>query len=203
MKSNTVAKILAWALMGSIIFASQVAADVSYNKETRSLIISGDTSKYQQIMATRAFANQEIDTVYMWGNGGEFYAGMAIGRGIKESGARVIIPTGKECISACAFAAMGASELITDGSLLLHRPFTISVPAMETMEGIAGHYGFAYMEMAEYLVDMGYSIGLAKYVIKYSSPCKFLVIENQDDLSAVRDGVNELVVSDRCYQDAR
>lgn len=203
MKANTVAKILAWALMGHIVFASQVAADVLHHGETRSLVVSGPTSEHQAMLVTRAFANHEIDTVYMWGDGGEFYAGLDIGRSIKASGARVIIPTGKECISACAFAAMGAGEILPDGDMLLHRPFTVQVPSMASMEAIAGHYGMAYMDMAEYLIEMGYGIGLAKYVIEYSNPCRFLVIENQEDLSAIRNGVNELTVADKCYQDTR
>lgn len=194
---------LKYALMALVSSCSPVVADVLYHNETRSLIISGDTSKYQEIMVTRAFVNQSIDTVYMWGNGGEFYAGLSIGRSIKNSGARVIVPEGKECISACALAAKGSSDLLTDGPLLLHRPFTISVPAMANIEGIAGHYGAVYMDMAEYMIEMGYSLGFAKYVIENSSPCRFLAVDSQDDLIAIRSGVNELVVSDRCYQDAR
>mgnify|MGYP000427496864 CR=1 FL=1 len=188
--------IAALALMVSPAFA-----EVTYTEETRSLVISGPTSSYQSVMVARAFANHKVDTVYMWGPGGEFYAGLDIGRRIKNSGARVIVPSGAECISACALASMGANGVEVDGVILFHKPFAISVPSMVTIDEIAGHHGVAYLDMTQYIYDMLGDAGIqfARHLVANTTPCLFLsVSSNSDAISVSKGEFSMLSMDDRC-----
>lgn len=183
-----------------LLTATVASADVSYNEDTKSLTISGPTSSLQSVMAKRAFANNEIDTVYMWGPGGEFYAGLGIGRMIRDANVRVIVPTGKECVSACAFAALGSGEIIADGVLLFHRPYFKSVPTIATTEQIAAAFGLGYVDMTAYLVEMMGDVGFSasKAILELTSPCSFIATVG-DEVVLFREGYYQVLpIVDKC-----
>jgi hypothetical protein len=175
------AAITAMAVLFAIpatLFALPAAADVTYDEATRSLKIYGPTSQFQSIMVHRAFANHEIDTIYMQGPGGELYAGLEIGRQIRKSGARVIIPARADCVSACAFAAMAAEEIHIDGRMLLHRPYMNAIPTIHSIEEVAAKFGIGYLDTTQYLIDMGYKAHLFKQMLRETSFCKFILVED-------------------------
>ncbi len=170
-------------LLTLLVLSSPANADVKYDPGTRSVTISGPTTTYQYNQVYKVFTDNAVDTVYMWGPGGEFYAGLSIGRIINDANVRLIVPYGKECVSSCAFAAIAADRVHIDGAMLFHRPFLIHVPTMTTVEDIAAHFGVAYLDMAGYLIDVMGDDGLqfAKRIIKDTSPCRFLSATNVDD----------------------
>lgn len=173
-------KQLITALMFTL-FAAPAVADVTYTPETRSLSVTGGTSDWQAIQIHSAFRDNEIDTVYMSGPGGLLHAGFYIGRLLKEHQVRVIIPSGVQCASACAFAALGGEEVISDGQLLYHRPYMMQVPTMVTVEDIGAHSAKGYLLWAMYMVEMGYPISFVSLVTEHTNPCTFMVIHGVQD----------------------
>ncbi len=170
----------------AIILATPVSAEVKYDEPSRSLTVSGGTTNWQRQQVSDAFTKYKIDTVYLSGNGGLFYAGLAIGREIRASNARVIVPSGTTCVSACSLAAIAASDLLIDGVLLFHRPFMTGVSTLTTLEEFAGMVGRGYLDMASYIVEMGLPLSFAKSIIWDTSPCKFLKIDDTDHLTRIR-----------------
>lgn len=166
----------------AVCFAVPASAGVTYDEDSRSLTVSGMTTNYLPLMVRKALAQGQVDTIYMYGPGGDYYAGLEIGRIIAKSGARVIIPSGKACISACAFSAVGADELHVDGQLWFHRPYTRGVSSMKTIEEIAGEIGTAYLDGAVYLAEMGFHPTILKQILSNTSPCKFIVIDDEDEI---------------------
>lgn len=166
----------------AVCFAVPASAGVTYDEDSRSVTVSGMTTNYLPLMLRKALAQGQVDTIYMWGPGGDYYAGLEIGRIIEQSGARVIIPSGKACISACAFSAVGANELHVDGQLWFHRPFTMGVSSMKTIEEIAGAYGAAYLDAAIYLAEMGFPATVTKQILTNTTPCKFIVVTDEEEV---------------------
>ena len=162
----------------AVLFAFPAIAQVTYDAGTKSLKIFGATSTYQKVMVSREFDANEVDTVYMKGPGGEMYAGFEIGRMIKASGARVIIPSGADCISACSLGAMATENLQIDGRILIHRPFMMGVPALLPIEDVAARFGLGYLDYSRYLEEIGYSSILARQILEQTSPCKFILVDD-------------------------
>jgi len=183
----------------SIAFATPMSAQVVYDKGTDSLTIFGNTDNLQLALVQRAFKENHVGTIYMKGNGGLFYTGLALGRAIRESGARVIIPTGTECISACAFAAIASEEVHVDGALLFHRPYMQLVPTNATIEEISGYTGGGYLDGAMYIVEMGYPLSWVKQMIVSTSPCLFIKVVDEAQLQDFKEGRGSFMIKDdRC-----
>lgn len=185
----------------AVLFAFPAFAQVSVNAETNSMTVKGVTSTFQAIEVSDALAENEIDTVYMFGIGGDYYAGLQIGRMLRKAGVRVIIPQGKECISACAFAAMAGEEVHIDGVMLLHRPYIPGVPTMVTIEEIAGKFGEAYVDLAIYFDEVGYPPRLARQILVNSTPCQYIVVKQDEELQKAREDGFLVGYSkdDRCF----
>jgi hypothetical protein len=153
-------------------------AKVSYDKETSTLRITGQTDMVQVIAASNMIREEDIKYVEMWGPGGYMEMGLQLGNHIsKIEGVTVVVPKGKRCISACAFAAMGSKHLRIDGKLMLHRPFIVAAPITVPLEDILAHMGKGYLKTAYYLEDHGYSRHVMNNIMDYTSPCKFMVYE--------------------------
>jgi len=165
-------------------------AAVIYDEPTKSLRITGVSTMHQTTEVWKALEEHEVDTVYMEGPGGDYYAGLSLGRTLRKAEVRVIIPSGKACISACAFAALGAKEVFVDGELWFHVPFTRGVDAGATIREITQNYGVAYLHMAEYLVEMmeddAAAFRFAEQLLKLTSVCKF-VVDTGGPIKDVRD----------------
>ena len=170
----------------AVSLAMPAMASVRYDEATHSLTINGMTTPYQTILVRKMFRAHEVDTVYMYGPGGHFYEGLKIGRMIAMEGARVIIPRDKACISACALSAMASDNVMIDGKMMLHRVFRFGGPSMETIEDIAAQFGSAYLDMAEYLLEFGYPVSVAKQILQNSSPCKFMVVIDETELATAK-----------------
>jgi len=157
-------------------------ASVVYVSDTKSLTISGPTTKYQFNQVVEVFKEEEVDIIFMWGNGGLYYVGISIGHLLADSGATVIIPSGKTCISACGFAALSAPTVEIKGEILLHRPYLMTVDAQTSIEEISAHSGVAYIDGHLHLTKVGYSDKLMQYILAESTPCLFLVVKKREEL---------------------
>lgn len=184
----------------ALIIVSEARASVTYNEYSKSLLITGQTDRLQVFTAEKIIKENKVGTIYLYGPGGDFYAGLRLGRAIRESGARVIIPEGENCISACAIAAVGSEEIHVDGELWFHRPFYVYVPAMLTIEEIAAKYGEGYMDLAKYMEEMGFGIGTTKQILAVSKPCKFIVIVDAKQIEDAKaaDSFGPYLIRDFC-----
>lgn len=169
------------ALLTALILPSMALSQVSYDKETSTLRITGQTDMIQVIEASNYMTEYEVQYIEMWGPGGYMEMGLQLGNRIsREDTATVVIPKGKKCISACGFAAMGGSHIRIDGKLMLHRPYIQAAPIMERLEDILAYMGKGYLKAAYYLEDHGYSRNLMNSIMTYTSPCKFIVYEGKE-----------------------
>jgi len=170
----------------AVCFAVPAVAGVKYDTDNHILTIDGMTTSYQQSQVFDIFQENEVTTVVLSGPGGDYYAGLAIGRYLREEGARAIIPAGKECVSACAFAMLGADEIHIDGKVMFHRPFTMATPSMVTVEAIAAKYGAAYIDGAVYLMEQGVSAKFMHQILRNTTPCKFMVVTDESGIADLR-----------------
>jgi len=161
-------------LAAALSMPTAAGAGVTYDADTHTMTITGETTPYTLVRVNAVMSDNDVDTVFMSGPGGHFYASLDIGRAIRMEGARVIIPRGEKCVSACAFAALGATVVHADGDWLFHQPYIPMVPLNATLEDVARKHGAAYLDIAEYLVEMGRDIGLAKRIMLVGSVCRFV-----------------------------
>lgn len=180
-------------IMAALIALWTTTADaaVVFDPDTNSMTINGSTSVWQFAEVTRALGEHDPDTVFLYGPGGDYYAGLRIGRALAQEGVRVIIPRDQMCASACALIALAADDLLIDGEAVFHKPFTNGVPSNVTIEDIAAHYGGAYIDMTEYLLDVGRNIDFARRIIAETGRCVWLVADEQSSLDNMR-------LEDRC-----
>lgn len=170
-------------LLSFILFLipSLALAEVTYDKETSTLRITGQTDMVQVIEASSYLRENEVQYVEMWGPGGYLEMGLQLGNHIaKENSTTVVIPKGKKCISACGFAAMGGKHIRIDGKLMLHRPYITAAPIMERLEDVLAFMGKGYLKAAYYLEDHGYSRSVMHSIMDNTSPCKFIVYEGKE-----------------------
>lgn len=168
------------------VIATVTPPSVKYEEETHTLSITGYTTRSQVMAAMFMFKKHEVSTVILWGNGGNFYAGLVLGRLIRNEGATVVIPKGRNCISACASAALGGERIILDGVLLFHRPYLSIMRFNTTIEDHAGRTGIAYIDLTVYLLEMGYVMEFVRLQITDTSPCKFLRIDDSKVLERLK-----------------
>jgi len=163
-------------------------SEVTYDDTTETLRITGSTNMAQVVSASNFMRENEVQYIEMWGPGGQLEMGLQLGNRIaKEETATVVIPKGKSCISACGFAAMGSDHIRVDGKMMLHRPFIVGVPTMANLEESLAYMGRGYLMTAYYLEDRGYPRSVMNSIMKYTSPCKFMVyqaleVKKPDDL---------------------
>ena len=167
------------ALLTALVLPSLAMAEVTYDEETSTLRITGQTDIVQVIDASNYIWEHEVKYIEMWGPGGYMEMGLQLGNHISRiEGVTVVIPKGKNCISACALAAMGSNHIRIDGKLMLHRPFIVAVPTMTNLEETLAYMGKGYLKTAYYLEDHGYARPIMDSIMNYTSPCKFMVYED-------------------------
>ena len=166
--------------------ASPAAAEVVYNDLNKNLTITGRTTNFQATAIYRHLRDHEVLTVTMQGQGGDYYAGLRIGRLIEAEGSIVIIPANQRCVSACAFAALGGDRVIVDGELWFHTPYLRSVPTTVTLLEIAQMFGRAYVDMTSYLAMMGIPMSFGHDLLVRTTTSKFVVIDDGSQIDRIR-----------------
>lgn len=167
------------ALLTALVLPTLAMSEVTYDEETSTLRITGQTDMVQVIDASNYIREHDIQYIEMWGPGGYMEMGLQLGNHISRiEGVTVVVPKGKRCISACAFAAMGSKHIRIDGKLMLHRPFIVAVPTMTNLEDALAYMGKGYIKTAYYLEDHGYGRFVMDNIMTYTSPCRFMVYED-------------------------
>ena len=170
----------------TLAVASPAVADVVYDETTKNLEVSGMTTNFQATAVYRYMRDNDVLSVTLSGNGGEYYAGLRLGRLIRKEGAVVIIPTGTTCVSACAFAALGGDKIIVDGELWFHAPFLMGVPTNVTILEITQMFGRGYVDMATYLINVGIPTSFARDILVQTTTEKFIVIDDGYQIDRMR-----------------
>jgi hypothetical protein len=165
---------------------SPAAAAVVYDDTTKNLTITGRTNNLQASSVYRYLRDNDVLTVTLQGDGGDYYAGLRIGRLIEAEGSVVVIPTNKRCVSACAFAALGGDRVIVDGELWFHTPYLTSVPTTVTILGITQMFGRAYVDMTSYLAMMGIPMSFGHDLLVRTTTSKFVVIDDGAQIDRIR-----------------
>lgn len=186
------------ALITALALPTLAMSEVTYDEETSTLRITGQTDMVQVIDASNYIREHDIQYIEMWGPGGYMEMGLQLGNHISRiEDVTVVIPKGKSCISACAFAAMGSKHIRIDGKLMLHRPFIVAVPTMTNLEEALAYMGKGYLKTAYYLEDHGYSRFIMDNIMTYTSPCKFMVYEGLE-VKERRDLIGWSLDNSRC-----
>lgn len=186
------------ALLTALVLPTLAMSEVTYDEETSTLRITGQTDMVQVIDASNYIREHDIQYIEMWGPGGYMEMGLQLGNHISRiEDVTVVIPKGKSCISACAFAAMGSKHIRIDGKLMLHRPFIVAVPTMTNLEEALAYMGKGYIKTAYYLEDHGYSRFIMDNIMTYTSPCKFMVYEGLE-VKERRDLIGWSLDNSRC-----
>lgn len=193
--------IAAIALVASSTFAYAKTTDaemkayanhgVYFDKLTGVMTVRGATTQTMSGLVMMTLLREDVLVVNMAGPGGDFYAGLSIGRSIAAEGASVLISEGKECVSACAFAAVGADKLSIQGKLLFHVPYKMGYRNNVTLQDVAQDAGVAYFDMTRYLVQVKLPLLFARELLAGTSPCKF--IEVTDGLEIAKLKATELL----------
>lgn len=171
----------------ALAFAAQTAsAAVVYDDTTKSLEITGRTTSRQATEVWRVMKDNDVLIVSIYGNGGDYYAGLRLGVLIKNEGSTVIIPAGKRAVSAAAFAALGADNIIVDGELWFHTPYMQGVPATASILEISQMFGRAYIDMASYLASVGIPLSFSHDLLVRTTPSKFVVIDDGAQIDRIR-----------------
>lgn len=172
-------------------------SEVKFEEDTNALTISGVTDYKQVVAATNTLREEDVAYVYMWGPGGHAEVYLTLGGMLdRETGVTVVIPKGKDCISACAFAAMGADHIQVDGRLMLHVAYYPVVPFFDSLEHISTQIAKFHVKQAFYLEDQGYSRQIMRDLLRHTSHCKFLVYE--DIVVKEPDDLNMWLLEDKC-----
>ena len=174
-------------LMMVLLFAVPANAGVHYNEETKTATLYGTTTSAQWVWLNNLVASKEIRMLNLQGPGGDFYAGLAIGRLIRKHDFTVTIPKDTQCASACAWAALASRKIYVDGQMLIHRGFYMQMPTMSTLDEFARRSGAGMHDGTKYLIEMGYTFNFAKSVVVDSTPCIFLDLGSTAFVEQLRD----------------
>lgn len=175
-------------IVGAIAFMSVVAvvspAEAAvYKRDAHTLEISGPTTRRQAAEAIKEMRTNDIKRVIMWGEGGDFYAGLAIGIEIQREGASVQVPTGRRCVSACAFAAVASDKVMLGGELWFHTAYIPEYPLVFTLEQISTLGQQTGVQTLYYAYKVDLPAVFIWEIMGSTNACKFLVIS---DTSSVR-----------------
>ena len=170
----------------ALALATPVVSEVIYDDVTKVLSITGRTTNNQATAVYRIMKENDVTTVTISGNGGDYYAGLRLGRLIRNEGSVVVIPAGKTAVSAAAFAALGADKIIVDGALWFHVPYLNRVPTDVTILEISQMFGRAYVDMTSYLASMGIPMSFSHDLLVRTSPSKFVVIDDGGQIDRIR-----------------
>lgn len=183
-----------------IFVASTASAVVKVDGNT--LTVSGNTTRIQAVAVVNALKYNDIKRVRMWGSGGDFFSGLSIGHAFSQEGVDVIIPTGATCVSACAFAALGAKKVFLGGELWFHKPFKPRYSTVDRLEDIDRAGQNIGINLSYYIWELDHPIRFMFEVVGSTSHCKYVVISKTSSIRKLMSaGFDDKPVYSRKTQD--
>lgn len=146
---------------------------------------NGEFSRENYFDLARNISNYDyVDTIVFNSSGGEFYAGLKVSEIIREKNLKIIVPYGKFCVSACAFASMASDDITIKGLFGLHRPYnSIGMSGTETLDSYSNTTAVAASMVTLFFVRNGYSVDLLFGLFYRTDRKKFIVFDSQEDLA--------------------
>lgn len=183
-----------------IFVASTASAVVKVDGNT--LTVSGNTTRMQAIAVVNALKYNDIKRVRLWGSGGDFFSGLSIGHALSQEDVDVIVPTGTTCVSACAFAALGANKVFLGGELWFHKPFKPRYRTNERLEDIDRAGQNIGVNLSYYIWELDHPIRFIFEVIGSTSHCKYVVVSKTSSIrNLMNAGFDDKPVYSRKTQD--
>jgi len=168
------------------LIVSTAYADITYNKDTHTVSMSGYTTHEQADKLYQILKKNEVATAVLSGPGGDYYAGLKMGDMLAREGLTVIVKENTTCISACAFMALAGEKIIVDGKVMFHAPYFSQAPTDVTLLELAQKSGEGYIDMARYLLNRGSSIYFARQIITQTSKCKFIAVDSGEAMMDIK-----------------
>ena len=150
------------------------------------LYVQGDTTRYQAAQVALALQGGDVRRVVLSGKGGDLNAGFTIGTLIRRYGLTTQITSNTTCVSACAFAALGGTNVLVGGKLLFHRGFIPQVPIMVKLDDLARVNQSIAIITTHYLLTMGYSTQMSFDIANKTNPCRFMMVDSTKALREAR-----------------
>lgn len=177
-----------------VFWHSPAHSAVSYDSATKTMTVTGPNDIEQANLVTEVVESVEVDTAVISGPGGIAYVGMYLGAIFHGFGIDVVIPEGRTCVSACAFAALGGKTItLEDGAQLwFHQFYTPGIPALTTpleyTESIQG----TTLDIVEYIGYVGYAFTFYQDIHYSTNYCVFLVVTDTDVLDYYKTDESDL-----------
>lgn len=172
-------QVISMTLAALFLFGQAAFAGVAYNPETKVLTIEGKTdAALWRDVASGVANNADIVSVHMSGPGGYLGYGLAIGDLLHDLGVPVIVPEKKQCISACAIAAMAAPRIVVDGQLWFHGPYFPNVPSDWSFQKYGNALSSANIDVALRFAKWGFPIALWQDIVERTTACVFIVVND-------------------------
>lgn len=177
------------AFLASCVSIAPAMAEVVYNPDNLSLYISGRTTEQQFISAYEVFREEPVEVVHLQGEGGVLDYGVSIGKMIALSGAKVVIPEGQVCASACAIAALGSNRVEALGLLLFHRPYVGNMPSDVILDDVVGFLFNDILHTQEYLLAVGVPYEFLQFLIVHTNRCTYAALSHPEAASLIKYGM--------------
>lgn len=151
--------------------------------EIRALVVRGSFNSSYSIYLASLLRTTKPDVLKIISLGGISIEGFSTGMVIKSHQEKydLTVITGTPCVSACAYAVMGADNLRMDSFIAFHSPFISAMPMHTTLQQITELSRDNTVTLLKYTVKTGFAFELIDHVFQKTRPQKFLVFTDVED----------------------
>lgn len=160
---------------------------------TISYIEENDTIEYHGYFAEDMAENIEVihrrfdfDTVIISSNGGFAKEGFMLSNFFQREGIDVVVPKGYHCMSACAYAIMGAKNIQINGLVGFHTPYLMDIPDGISYDILLKYSEVSTTDLIKFIMSKGYTFEFAEIIIKQSSKTHYITFLDLKTLMAFK-----------------
>ena len=140
-------------------------------------MVKGDVQRFTDYMK----ANPNTKTLYMNSPGGLVSVGTRLGNVFSSNDDLIVaVAESDKCVSACAFAFLGANKQIINGKLAFHRAWTEN--RNKSVNEVFGEGQLAGGYLLYYVMDKGYNSQLMYLISSQTDRSTFIVFDNSEQL---------------------
>ena len=181
------------ATIGFILLSSVASADTIYEDENLSITLSesrlyvdGILDDGSSLIIINALLNTQPDYLAINSYGGVAREGFRLGNFLHRHNIPTVIEYRDVCASACAFAALGSSNVTINGYLAFHSPFYTVYYQNSSLDDIYNLGIQTSATMIDYTTSLGYSLNLPLTIASATDSDTFMVFDSSDNLNAYR-----------------
>lgn len=132
-------------------------------------------------ITTYPFKNLIIES-----NGGLMMEAIMLGKLLQSTDMTIIVEKDTLCVSACAFAIMGADDIKLDGSLVFHAPYYPTIPTNEPLYDVFRNTSLLTLELTEWFLQNGYSLSFLELMYENTNNEVFMVFNSIEDFESFK-----------------